>query len=79
MGMFNTLEIKTICPRCGNEIHSSAEIRFGLLDGSVYRIGDLIKWSDGGGAYGIRRSAPSAEIISVKGMWSALIVIKISF
>jgi hypothetical protein len=48
VGMFNILAAHTLCPRCGSEISSHAEIRFGLLDGSAYRIGDRIKWSDDG-------------------------------
>ena len=44
--MYNYLTVKIRCPRCEREIATDAEFKFGLLDLTIYRLGDDIKWTD---------------------------------
>ena len=44
MGMFNTVEVATVCPSCKNEVNLKVQFSYGDVWQHKYRIGDYIKW-----------------------------------
>lgn len=48
MSLYNILQARTECPRCGAVGTVDIEFRFGPLDLSTYRLGDRIAWADKG-------------------------------
>lgn len=47
MGLFNILETKLKCPRCGFESEMEVEFKIGYLDLQTYRLGDKLTWASG--------------------------------
>lgn len=44
MGVYNTLELITLCPRCEVVSPVEVEFRFGLVNLDTYRLGDDLRW-----------------------------------
>lgn len=45
MSAYNELRCFIQCPRCGCNGDQVVEIRFGILDQSIYSVGDRINWA----------------------------------
>ena len=57
--MYNLLEFRMACPRCGVVCDQTAEFRYGLLDLHTYHVGDLVSFEHIG---------PIAEVPSALGL-----------
>lgn len=60
MSLYNELAVDLTCPRCHREAGMLAELRFGYLHLDRYRLGDRLRWHDGGGD-GLRSPATRPE------------------
>lgn len=47
MGIYNTLVVELVCPRCHERATCEVDFRLGLLELRTYRLGDALRWAGG--------------------------------